>query len=146
MCTREEAYEEATRAVNDTLFTPDPQGHTRFAREVHDAVFDESNGKDSKLAREMTKVFYQLFGRWFFFGGAAVLVALGGLYYQIQDHEEILSEGGRYTENDAIEDRRLQEGRDSRQDEDIQELRTDTNEQFRNINEKLDTLINRLIP
>jgi hypothetical protein len=131
---------ETEKAIEETLFLPDPQGHTRFGREVHDAVFEDgSDGSPSRFQRELRKGFYQTFGKWFFGGGAVVLLGLSGLYFQVQEHEEKLSEGGRYTEADAIEDSRLQEQRDARQDEDIQNLRVE-------INTKLDQIINRLIP
>ena len=147
MCTPEETYKEANKAVNDVLFTPDNAGHTRFAREVHDAVFEEGvNCEPSRFQRELKKGFYQTFGKWFFGGGALVLLALAGMYFQLRENTEAIDEGGRYTEQDAIEDNRLQEGRDTRQDEDIRDLREETNEKFDTINVKLDQLIQRLIP
>jgi len=140
MCSEHEAKRASEQAIEDVLFTPDPQGHTRFGREVHDAVFEDGpNGTPSRFQRELKKGFYQTFGKWFFGGGAVILLAVAGIYFQVQDHEERLSEGGRYTEEDAIEDSRLQEQRDARQDEDIQNLREE-------INRKLDQIINRLIP
>lgn len=147
MCTREEAKQAATNAVEETLFTPDNQGHTRFAREVHDAVFEDGvNGEPSRFQRELKKAFYATFGRWFFTGGAVILLALAGLYFQVKENTNRLSEGGRYTEEDAIEDGRLQESRDERQDQAIQDLREETNSKFDTIDRKLDQLIQRLIP
>ena len=140
MCSKEETKQAANEAVEETLFTPDASGHTRFGREVHDAVFEEGlNGEPSRFQRELRKGFYDTFGKWFFSGGALALIALAGMYFQLQNHEEQLTEGGRYTEADAITDSRLQEARDSRQDEDIQNLREE-------INGKLDQIIDRLIP
>ena len=128
----------SNREIEDALFKPDATGHTRFAREVHDAVFEDGpGGTPSRFQRELKKGFYQTFGKWFFGGGALTIFALAGIYYQVQSHEEMLGEGGRYTQSDAIEDNRLQERRDARQDEDIQNLREE-------INKKLDILINRL--
>jgi len=103
-------------------------------------VFEDGvDGSPSRFQRELKKGFYQTFGKWFFGGGAIILLGLAGLYFQVQDHEEQLTEGGRYTEEDAIQDDRLQEARDARQDEDIQNLREE-------INNKLDQIIDRLIP
>lgn len=147
MCTKAEAKEAAHEAIEESLFTPDVRGHTRFGREVHDAVFEDGDtGEPSRFSRELKKAFYQTFGRWFFFGGAAVILAIAGLYYQIQDHEEQLNEGGRYTEADAIEDSRQQENRDQRQDIEIQSVREETSNDLDAINRKLDQLIQRLIP
>ena len=140
MCTPNEIKKESEKAIEEVLFQPDTQGHTRFAREVHNAVFEEGQGGEpSRFQREMRKGFYQTFGKWFFGGGAVMLIGLVGIYFQVQENTEALQEGGRYTESDAIEDNRLQGERDARQDEDIQNLREE-------INGKLDFLINRLIP
>ena len=140
MCSKEEAKKASKEAIEEELFTPDQHGHTRLTREVHDAVFaDGENGQESRFAREIRKIFYSTFGKWFFGGGAAILIALAGLAFQVRQNTAALEEGGRYTENDAIQDNRLQEQRDARQDEDIQNLREE-------INNKLDQIINRLIP
>ena len=136
---KDDTKQAAHEAVEESLFRPDSNGHTRFSREVHDAVFEEGpNGSPSRFQRELKKGFYNFFGKWFFTGGAAILLLIAGLYYQVQEHEEQLSEGGRYTEQDALEDGRLQEQRDSRQDEDIQNLREE-------INSKLDRIIDQLL-
>ena len=140
MCSKEEAKQAANEAVEESLFTKDSNGHNRFGREVHDAVFaDGKNGNPSRFQTELKKAFYNTFGKWFFGGGAVVLLALAGMYFQLQQNTEAIEEGGRYTENDAIEDNRLQESRDARQDEDIRDLRNE-------INAKLDQIIDRLIP
>lgn len=147
MCTQEQAKQASEEAVKELLFTTDTQGHTLFAREVHNAVFEDGiNGEPSRFQRELKKAFYSTFGRWFFTGGAVIFLGLAGLYFQVRDNTERLSEGGRYTEEDAIQDNRLQESRDARQDQDIQNLREETNDKFDTINNKLDQLIQRLIP
>lgn len=147
MCTQEEARKASEEAVEDVLFKPDAQGHTRFGREVHDAIFEaDGHGNESRFQRELRKAFYTTFGKWFFGGGAAILLGLALLYFQVQDHEERLAEGGRYTQEDAIEDTRIQENRDNRQDEAIDNLREETNDKFNIINGKLDRLIDKLIP
>ena len=136
MSTPDETKKVAVEAVEETLFKPDPNGHTRFGREVHDAVFEDgTNGSPSRFQRELKKGFYQTFGKWFFGGGAVILLGLAGMYYQLQDHEEQLSEGGRYTETDAIEDRRIQESRDQRQDEDISRIEDVINRGFAEMRE-----------
>lgn len=146
MCTKEEAKEATNKAVEELLFTPDVNGHTRFGREVHDAIFEDGNGGGpSRFQRELKKAFYTTFGKWFFGGGAIILLGLAGLYFQVNQHEEILTEGGRYTEADAIQDNRLQESRDARQDQDIQDLRSDVNDGFRDVNNKLDRIIDKLL-
>jgi len=128
------------KAIEETLFVPDLQGHTRFAREVHEAVFEDGiNGSPSRFQRELKKGFYQTFGKWFFGGGVLFVFSLSGMYFQMQENTKTLQEGGRYTQEDAIEDDRLQEARDARQDKDIQNLRLE-------INGKLDKIIERLIP
>ena len=137
MCSKEEAKTAANDAIEETLFTPDVNGHTLFARQVHDAVFEEgAHGEPSRFQRELRKGFYNTFGKWFFGGGALLIVAVAGMYFQLQSNTKTLEEGGRYTENDAIEDKRLKEARDQRQDEDIQNLREE-------INKKLDILLTR---
>ena len=130
----------AVKAVEETLFKTDINGHNRFGREVHDAVFEDGpDGGPSRFQRELKKAFYSTFGKWFFTGGAVIIVGFAGMYYQLQSNTEQINEGGRYTESDAIEDRRIQEARDQRQDEDYQILRQE-------INAKLDQIISRLIP
>lgn len=131
-----ETIQSVNKAIEETLFKPDAMGYTRFAKETHDAVFEEGvHGEPSRFQRELKKGFYNTFGRWFFAGGALVLLALAGGYYQLQDHEEQLTEGGRYTEEDALEDRRIQEGRDQRQDEDMARLEDVINRGFSDIRE-----------
>lgn len=135
-----ESYKEAVKAIDDTLFTPDVHGNTRFAREVHDAVFnDDGVGRESRFQRELKKAFYGTIGRWLIGGGMVLIFALAGIYFQVETNSKALEEGGRYTEADALKDLRLQESRDARQDEDIQNLRLE-------INGKLDTILDRLYP
>lgn len=140
MCSKEETKKAANEAVEELLFTPDANGYTRFGREVHDAVFmDGSGGEPSRFQREIKKAFYSTVGKWLVGGGIALIIPLVGIYFQVQQNTEAIDQGGRYTETDALEDARLQEARDSRQDEDIQNLREE-------INSKLDKIIDRLIP
>ena len=138
MCSRTEAKIASKEAMEEEVFTVDSTGHTRFAKEVHNAVFNEAeDGHPSRFQRELKKAFYSTFGKWFFGGGAVIMIGLVSIYFQVQENTQALSEGGRYTEADAIQDGRLQESRDARQDEDIQNLRDE-------INRKLDILLERL--
>lgn len=140
MCSKEETKKAANDAVEELLFTPDANGHTRFGREVHDAVFmDGAGGQPSRFQREIKKAFYSTVGKWLIGGGIAIIIPLVSIFFQVKQNTEALDQGGRYTETDALEDARLQEARDSRQDEDIQNLREE-------INGKLDKIIDRLIP
>lgn len=145
MCTKKEAKTAANEAVEELLFTPDHNGHTRFGREVHDAVFNTDGSGESRFQRELKKAFYASVGKWLIGGGIVMISALTATYLQVQQNTDAINEGGRYTEADAIEDNRLQEGRDSRQDAEIQLLREETNDKFDTINNKLDQLIQTLI-
>lgn len=140
MCSPEETRNESVKAIKETLFTPDSHGITRFQREVHDAVFaDGDNGQPSRFQRELKKAFYSSVGKWLVGGGIAIIIGGAFLYFQVQQNTEALGANRLYTYEDSIEDKRLQEARDARQDEAMISG-------FTSINQKLDRLIESLIP
>lgn len=131
-------YSIAVDAVEEVLFKDmDKSGNTRFAREVHDAVFNSSSGGESRFQRELADFFYGRLGKWLLGGGIVVITSGGILAYQVQQHNKVIGEQAIYTRADAVEDNRLQEGRDLRQDQDVQQLRQE-------VNSKLDIIIERL--
>ena len=133
MCTKSETKD----AVREVLHEQNDDGETMIGKEVNRHVDKRFN----ELIRYMNMRF----------AIPALITAFifGGLWYTLQGRitsvEKVLDEGGRYTEDDAIEDNRLQEGRDARQDAEIQALREETSNQFRTINSKLDRLTEYLI-
>ena len=82
MCTPEETYTQASHAVENVLFKEDDSGTNRFGR-------------------EMKKHFYSTVGKWMLGGGAIVVLGLANAYYQIWANEELIQEGGRYTQEEA---------------------------------------------
>lgn len=125
--------------VEDTVFNhKDQHGNSRFAREVHEAVFDGHGNDESRFQKELRTAFYGTIGKWFVGGGLVIILGLANIYFQVNNNTKQLEEGGRYTESDALEDLRIQESRDARQDEDIQNLRNE-------INQKLDRILESFI-
>lgn len=84
MCTAEEAYKQSVQAVEDVLFT-------------------EEDGK-TRLEREIENAFFKSIGRWLIGGGIVVIVAISGIYFQVQKNTEVIHEGGRYTQEEADRD------------------------------------------
>jgi len=134
MCNKEETKQ----AVHEVIFETNEDGETYIGREVNRHV----DHKATEIVSQLTLRFGIPF--------IALVFASAGAWYTLRadvaDNTEALQEGGRYTENDAIQDQRLQEGRDSRQDEEIANLRQDTNVRLDNIDNKLDRLIQSLLP
>lgn len=130
---------EIEQMIEHTVFNnKDEQGNSRFQREVHNAVFNGKDGRESRFQRELRAAFYGTIGKWLVGGGLLIIFSLANIYFQVNQNTRQLSEGGRYTEADAIEDLRIQEARDQRQDEEIRNLREE-------INGKLDQIINQLL-
>lgn len=126
------------KIVEDTVFNhKDQHGNSRFVREVQEAIFDGYGDTESRFQKELRTAFYSSIGKWLVGGGLVLFLGLANIYFQVNQNTKSLEEGGRYTENDALEDLRIQENRDARQDEDIQNLRQE-------INQKLDQIINKL--
>lgn len=124
----------AIQAVEETLFEADSNGHNRFGREVHDAVFEDGkDGGPSRFQRELKKAFYQTFGKWFLGGGVAVCLGLAGIYYQVETNTERIEEGGRFTQEEFDVYRAAEDAKDS----------TDR-ERLNRIEDKLDAIIDRL--
>ena len=134
MCTKDEAKKASEKAIEETLFLADGNGHTRFAKEVHSAVFEEGEqGEPSRFQRELKKAFYQTFGKWFLGGGVAILLGLAGIYYQVENNTERIEEGGRFTQEEFDTYR---EAEDAKDETDRQRLDR--------IENKLDTIISNL--
>lgn len=58
---------------------------------VEDVLFSKEDGK-SRLEREMETAFYRGIGRWLIGGGLAVVVAVVGIYYQVQSNTERIND------------------------------------------------------
>jgi hypothetical protein len=95
MCTKEEAYSESVKAVEDVLFT-------------------KHNGK-TKLETEMESAIYRSVGKWFLYGGVLIVLSVASLYYTnrqellevrqlAEKNTEAINEGGRYTQEEADRD------------------------------------------
>jgi len=85
MCTPEETYNQAVKAVEHVLFEEEHDGKNRFEREIESA-------------------FFKSMGKWIAGGGILVIVSLVGIYYQVQNNSEQINEGGRYSQEEADRD------------------------------------------
>ena len=80
------------------------------------------------------------------FGGALLVAVVGGtlmwgnLVFRVQNVEEKMNEGGRYTKEQSIEDKARQVERDAGQDVRIAEIREDLSKQLSDFSKKLDQM------
>ena len=114
MCSREETYKQAHQAVEDVLF-------------------NEEDGKENRFEKELKKAFYSAFGRWFLTGGALMVLAVAGIYFQVSANTERIEEGGRFTQEEFDVYRAAEDAKD-----------TTDRERLDRIEDKLDDIINKL--